>query len=136
MSALTRARPAYPALPMLLVGWLAVGVMLCALAGTATASTGFGVESFESSIVNQEGEPVTQAGSHPYEMTTTIVFNHYFDGEYQAHHLGSTGELPEGSPKDIEVNLPPGVIVNPTATGARCTEAQLSTTMNAQMRPL
>ena len=125
MSALTRARPAYPALPMLLVGWLAVGVMLCALAGTATASTGFGVESFESSIVNQEGEPVTQAGSHPYEMTTTIVFNHYFDGEYQAHHLGSTGELPEGSPKDIEVNLPPGVIVNPTATGARCTEAQL-----------
>ncbi len=30
-----------------------------------------------------------------------------------------------GDPKDIEVNLPQGVIVDPRATEARCTEAEL-----------
>ena len=62
-----------------------------------------------------------QAGSHPYALTTAIMFNHV---------VTATKEEPPrvrtyGDPKDIEVNLPQGVIVDPRATEAECTEAEL-----------
>jgi len=103
--------------------WLVVGIM-CVFASPAWASETFGVEGvegFKSSIVsNAEGMPATQAGSHPYAMTTGITFNHV---------VTATGEPPRvstyGDPKDIEINLPAGLIVNPRATEARCTEAEL-----------
>lgn len=87
----------------------------------AWASETFGVEAFESSIVNQGGLPETQAGSHPYAITTEVTFNHVV--------TAIEGGLPRvrtyGDPKDIEVNLPRGMVINPLATEARCTEAQL-----------
>ena len=98
---------------------LALGAVL-AFAGPAWAS--FGIETFENSIVNQEGLPAAQAGSHPYAMTTTIVFDHHATGEEE------TPILPDGDPKSLEVNLPGGLIVNPTATEDRCTEAELEIT--------
>ncbi len=46
-------------------------------AAPARAAETFGVESFASSIVsNAGGASATQAGSHPYALTTSIVFNH------------------------------------------------------------
>ena len=103
----------------LLTATLATG-MAFALAGPAWASETFGVESFASSIVsNAGGAPATQAGSHPYALTTAIAFN----------HVVTKGESPQvltyGDPKDIEVNLPQGVIVDPRATETECTEAEL-----------
>jgi hypothetical protein len=92
-----------------------------ALAGAARASAAseqFGIEGFGNAIGG------TQAGSHPDSMTTTIVFNHRFDLAYKEAHNGD-GELPYGSPKTIELNLPAGVVVDPRATEARCTEAEL-----------
>ena len=44
------------------------------------ADEAFGVETFANSLVNENGAPVTQAGSHPYAMTTTLMFNHHGSG--------------------------------------------------------
>ena len=73
--------------------------------------------------MNQDGTAATQAGSHPYEMTTSIVFNHH-KVEEEEHEV----IFPNGEPKDLEVGLPAGLVMNPTATEARCTEAQLEAT--------
>jgi hypothetical protein len=88
------------------------------IAGSAWASEPLGIETFTNPIVKGLGaEAATQAGSHPYSMTTTIAFD---------HHETEFGPAPNGGePKDIEVTLPPGLIANPTATPTRCTEAQL-----------
>jgi hypothetical protein len=104
----------------LLTASLAI-VMAFALVSPAWADETFGVESFASSIVsNPEGALATRAGSHPYALTTSIVFNHV---------VTAIGEPPRvrtyGDPKDILVNLPQGVIVAPRTTEARCTEAEL-----------
>ena len=92
----------------------------------AWADETFGVETFESSIVNQggtgEGVPDLQAGSHPYAITTAITFNHVVTAteEEEPQRVRTYGD-----PKDIEVNLPRGLIVKSRATEARCTEAEL-----------
>ncbi len=87
-------------------------------AGPAWAGEPFAITKFESAITNEGGTPDTQAGSHPYAMTTTIEFaNHE---EEEEHHI-----IPSGSVKALEVGLPAGVIVNPDATKARCSEAEL-----------
>jgi hypothetical protein len=110
----------------LLMASLATG-MAVALAGPARASEtsgseSFGVESFASSIVsNAEGVPATQAGSHPYALTTSIVFNH----AVTAIEEEPPQVLTYGDPRDIEVNLPQGVIVDPRATETECTEVEL-----------
>lgn len=102
-------------LPALLLAMLA-------LAGPAWAGETFGVEAFETNIVsNPEGAAATQAGLHPYALTTAITFNHVVTAiEEQRVRVRTYGD-----PKDIEVNLPAGVIVDARATEARCTEAQL-----------
>ena len=69
---------------------------------------------------NAEGALATQAGSHPYALTTAIVFNHVVTAIEEPPRVRTYGD-----PKDIEVNLPQGVIVDPRATEARCTEAEL-----------
>ncbi len=106
----------------LLVASLAT-VVAFVLATPAWASDTFGVESFASSIVsNAEGDLATQAGSHPYAMTTAIAFDHVVTEK-------EAGQPPRirtyGDPKDIEINLPAGLIVNPRATETMCTEAEL-----------
>jgi hypothetical protein len=107
----------------LLMVSLAIGTPF-AFASPAWASETFGVEAFESSIVNQgglgEGVPDLQAGSHPYALTTTITFNHVVTAIEEPPRVRTYGD-----PKDIEVNLPQGVIVDPRATETMCTEAEL-----------
>jgi hypothetical protein len=91
----------------------------------ARGDKAFGVETFDNRLVADEaGALATQAASHPYAMTTTIVFN---------HHTGVHPEelLPDGSPKNIAVNLPAGLVVNPTATETRCREATLENPQTA-----
>jgi hypothetical protein len=101
---------------------LTVGAIALAFASPAAAS--FGVEAFENSItINKEGAPATQAGSHPYAMTTTIVFNHH--ASTQKEEEEGFHALVEGNPKDLEVSLPAGLVVNLTATETKCTEAEL-----------
>jgi hypothetical protein len=94
---------------------LTLELVVLLLAGTARAS--FGFEKFEAALIaDRHSSPATQAGSHPYEMTTMVMFNHQETGE---------GPVPDEEPKDVEVSLPAGFTGDPRATGTKCTEGEL-----------
>jgi hypothetical protein len=88
-----------------------------------TVSAGFGVSNFEAKFLNKDGSPDTQAGSHPYEMVTTLEYN------TQIAHPPSGDRrwvaLPDGNFKDVAVDLPPGFVGDPNATTKRCTVEEL-----------
>jgi hypothetical protein len=81
-----------------------LAVMIAALGAlslAASAQATFSIKGFDVTYTNQAGNSVTQAGSHPFAMTSTIDF--------------STKEvngkvLNDGSTKDLTVQLPPGLI--------------------------
>ena len=77
-----------------------------------------GTEGFSAPLNAEDGLPATQAGSHPYQLTVDLGFPTVASG-------GDFFFTAAGHPKDIVVELPPGEIVNPTAT-PKCTEAQLT----------
>ena len=100
---------------------LALGVCECAAAPTP-AMAGFGVQeqNFEAStctvatctygdVRTDPGEAYTQAAGHPPEGITTFEFN---------HHSSLLGEEPEGSVRNIRVDLPPGLAADPEAVPA------------------
>ncbi len=100
--------------------------------GSAGASeAAFGIEDFANSVFDAAEKPILQAGAHPYALETRIFFNH--EVEEELPELGEPGgRIPSlvktyGDPKDVTVNLPAGLIANPTAPLARCTEAELET---------
>src|ERR1039458_8509954 len=110
-----------------------LGALTLAFASPAWASETFDVESFASSITSDEaGSPATQAGSHPYALTTKIMFNHVVTGEEEGHLRVRT----YGDPKDIAMNLPAGMIVAPLATESRCTEAERSEEHTSELQSL
>ncbi len=84
----------------------------------APALASFGFQSFETSFVNHDGSPDVQAGSHPWEMTTSFNFH---------ETTNANGELvPDGNVKDIQVELPAGLTGDPTST-PKCTSQQFHT---------
>ncbi len=94
---------------------LATLVSLILLAAGAVSAGAFGIESFSVSLTDPSGQPMVQAGSHP-DVATALHFNKAtFPG-------GGTG--PDGNPRDIEVNMPPGLIGNPLAAPT-CTQEEL-----------
>jgi hypothetical protein len=74
----------------------------------------FGVNSYELRPEAQGGGLDTQAGSHPFQLTTTFGMNETFEAK------------PLGLAKDAHFKLPPGLIGNPTAV-PQCTLAQFLT---------
>jgi DNA-binding beta-propeller fold protein YncE len=90
----------------------------------ATFGVGFGVKSFAVSFLNEDGTADVQAGSHPYEMLTDIAFNsHYVRKESNAD--SQYVQEPDGTLKDIKVDLPPGLVGNTNAVAEKCTLKQL-----------
>jgi hypothetical protein len=82
-----------------------------------------GLEEFHTALTGADGAPVTQAASHPFAYTTSFASNTELAPEGSAAPLfGAGGDL-----KDLEFNLPPGLVGNPTVT-AKCTAQQLATT--------
>jgi hypothetical protein len=73
---------------------------------------GYGVSSYEVRPEEEGGAVDTQAGSHPFQLTTALTFN-------QTTERRVAG----GAPKDLHVKLPPGLIGNPTPF-SQCTLAQ------------
>jgi hypothetical protein len=68
-------------------------------------------------VTSADGGTVTQAGAHPYQMTTELSLP-----------LGDFNPLiaefqPDQQVKNLTVDLPPGMVANPNAV-AKCTEAQ------------
>lgn len=83
---------------------------LAALGAAAPAAADFGLGEFDVSFLGPGGEAVTQAGSHPFAVTTTLALNTEETPE---------GIFPAGSAKDLVVSLPPGFIGDQTAV-PRC----------------
>jgi hypothetical protein len=85
----------------------------------------FGIASFDFYKDALNGSQETQAGGHPYELTTTIDL----DTELREDVGGGTGKL-QGfpasveKPKDVVVDLPLG-FAGSTLAAPECTEAQL-----------
>ena len=92
----------------LLVAAFAAAVALGAPgASPALADFGFlpGAAGFNGAITNAEGASDTQAGSHPYQITTSFALNTETNTEGQY--------VPDGDMKNLTVSLPPGLIGNP-----------------------
>jgi hypothetical protein len=66
-----------------------------------------GVNEYEVRPEEEGGGLDTQAGSHPFQLTTTLVLNQTYEGK------PLLGE-PIGLAKDLYFKLPPGLIGNPT----------------------
>jgi len=102
-----------------LLSALAVCVaLLVGAIGAVPASAEFGMESFDASFENEDGTTATQAGSHPFAMTTS------FDISSIETEFG--GRLLEESVKDLLVAQPDGFIGDPTAT-PRCSNVDFLT---------
>jgi hypothetical protein len=95
---------------------LALAASLCALAygglHASPARAAFGIASFDGTVTDQNGNPFTQAGGHPYDVMTKFTFT-----------TGSNGKI-EQNVKDIQVELPPGLVGDPSAT-PKCTFDEL-----------
>jgi hypothetical protein len=95
----------------------------------SSAPVPFGVEDYEMDLEEEGGAPTTQAGAHPFQLSTTIALNQLAD----INQIGA--EKPEVIPpalaKDLAFKLPPGLIGNPTPI-AQCTTAQFFETVNGQ----
>jgi hypothetical protein len=80
----------------------------------------FGVNTYEVRLEEPGGSVDTQAGSHPFQVTTTLAFNEApsisTEGRFEAKPAGALS-------KDLHFDLPPGAIGNPTAF-PQCTLAQ------------
>jgi hypothetical protein len=84
------------------------------------ASTPFGVAQYKMVAEEEGGEVSTQAGVHPFQLTTTAVLNtSNAAAEVKA-------QQPAGMAKDLTFKLPAGLIGNPTPF-PRCTEEQFTT---------
>ena len=85
------------------VGGGAPGAPVSTPITVGSAPTPFGVERYELRAENADGSPDTQAGSHPFQLTTYIALNQ------TAHPF-----KPPAAVKDLHFDLPPGLIGNPT----------------------
>ena len=80
----------------------------------------YGVENYELTPEEEGGSPDTQAGSHPFQLTTTLTFNTKAAPVLHPIYGGPSGieSLPEVQPveltKDLRFNLPAGLVGNPT----------------------
>ena len=70
--------------------------------------TPFGLTTYELGPFNEDGSPATQAGSHPFQLTTMLTLNQ------------TAGRQPVALPKDLSFKLPTGLVGNPNAA-AQCT---------------
>jgi hypothetical protein len=73
----------------------------------------FGIENYEISPEEANGSVATQAGSHPFQLTTTLMLNQRELVTYANEKDRSRAKL-AGDSKDLVFRLPPGLIGNPT----------------------
>jgi hypothetical protein len=101
----------------------------------------FGVEEGGFSLVaeNADGSVDTQAGSHPFQLTSTVYFNQRLEELKEPGEPGPEGEetpevvtLEPAAPalaKNLSFDLPPGLLGNVTAA-ERCTELDFAALRN------
>ncbi len=95
-------------------------------AQVSSAPASFGPASFDLYIGGVDGTPDTQAGGHPFELTTTVAMN----SKLAQDPSGSLRPAGASDVKDVILDLPLGV-VGSTLSAPQCTIAQLA----AEPRP-
>ena len=73
---------------------------------------------FTAPATDEDGAPVTQAGSHPFQVTTSFGFPTKVAGDQL---------ISSGHPRDFYVDLPRGLVGSTAASEVLCTEIQLTT---------
>jgi hypothetical protein len=74
----------------------------------------FGIASFSFESLDKEGNAFTQAGGHPYDWTTSFALN-----TTPTHVNGFERQAADGNLRNVETELPPGLIASAAAVG-RC----------------
>ncbi|HKH75627.1 MAG TPA: hypothetical protein VKA51_01595 [Rubrobacteraceae bacterium] len=85
-----------------LLGLAFLATAAMAAFASAPASAAFSIESFDMTFEQEGGALATQAGSHPFAVTSTIDFSVTKDPEGKF--------IADGSPKDLSFSLPPGFV--------------------------
>jgi hypothetical protein len=89
----------------------------------SSAPTPFGVEDYQLTSEEVGGSVLTQAGAHPFQLTTTIALNQGADRRPLENPTHKPSVNPVALAKDLHFNWPPGLIGNPSAF-PQCTDAQ------------
>jgi hypothetical protein len=87
----------------------------------SAAPAGFGFSGFDGWFSNANGTADTQGGSHPYALTVSFDLNSVKTPEEFQWAARTAG----GHVRSVEVNLPPGIVGNPTVL-PRCTREQFT----------
>jgi hypothetical protein len=87
----------------LFAGGLGLALVLCVASPAQGQGTTFGVDEFDQVQINQDGSPATQAGSHPFAMTSAITYTDPPPGQSALF------------PKDLVVRPPAGQLIDPYA---------------------
>ncbi len=77
-------------------------------------STPFSLEDVRGRFEEEGGEADTQAGSHPFQFTTTVAINQGPDPEPLVTSSGVANAAPVALAKDVYTKLPAGLVGNPT----------------------
>jgi len=94
----------------------------------APGPTPFGVEDYKVALEGEDGSggggPDLQAGSHPFQLTSTLALN----TKVAIARLGKKEPIPVPAalPQELSFRLPPGLVGNPTAL-PQCTDKQFTT---------
>jgi hypothetical protein len=94
-------------------------------------ATPFGAEYYEMSIEEEGGATTEQAGSHPFQTSFTIGLN---QGQQSLNRNGFAVASPVALTKDVNVDLPPGLIGNPEPF-PRCSLADFFQRPNPTCKP-
>jgi hypothetical protein len=83
----------------------------------------FGLSYFDIAANEEGGEPDVQAGSHPFELTASLAFTVSSRETPSSGNDQKESPLSSSSPRDLEVELPAGLIGDPSST-PRCSQQE------------
>jgi hypothetical protein len=84
------------------------------LAKVEKEPTPFGVQAYALTPENAGGSPATQAGSHPFQLTTLLDFNQTLERYGPGNGDGIYPSAP-ALPRNLHFELPPGLVGDPSA---------------------
>jgi hypothetical protein len=89
----------------------------------------FGVEKLQLAPTNEDGSVDTQAGSHPFELTSTLEMTDKYGSN--PNFPGKSTDIPGGLVKDLHFDLPAGLIGNPQVI-PQCTSQEFDAVLPEQ----
>jgi hypothetical protein len=93
----------------------------------SSAPTPFGLQNVEFAAESEGGSPDTQAGSHPFQVTTVVAMNQTLVANPLEAQAEAFPKLPisVAQTKDVIVKLPPGLVGNVTVL-PQCSESDFT----------